>query len=254
MESTKISTDYAQESPRTLQYTRDAVAMSTSLLQHQCFLFEQSTMRKLTISETRSLHTGHAALGAVLKNSHGHLVQEVQRYIGSGLTSGMAKYEALLAGMKKARSLHVNHLLAKCNSRLLIKQVILCRHHDPFSLSLSLSQPSQLTFLVLHPAPRNKEKEKGTSWSFNPGMRLIPFTAFPLMSAWVHPAPNLSNEHETPINGGNLMLVPDELVTLRNHQFEFKMSGRITDHFWRKLENITRIDNEKNGRMSTYHY
>ena len=48
------------------------------------------------------------------------------------------------------------------------------------------------------------------------------------------------------------MLVPDELVTLRNHQFEFKMSGRITDHCWRKLENITRIDNEKNGRMSTY--
>jgi Uri superfamily endonuclease len=72
------------------------------------------------------------------------LVQEVQRYIGSGLTSGMAKYEALIAGMKKARSLHVNHLLAKCNSRLLIKQVILCRHHDPSSLSLSLSQPSQL--------------------------------------------------------------------------------------------------------------
>lgn len=172
LENTGISTDYAQESRCTLHYrlTRQWCAQPLlrcsgnvhSLLQFQPFLFEQSMIKKKVNNIQKSLHTGHAALGAVLKNSHGHLVQEVHRYIGSGLTSGMAKYEALIAGMKKARSLHVNHLLAKCNSRLLIKQVILRRHYDPFSLSLS--QPSQFTFLMLHSAPAKKKKKKRHSF------------------------------------------------------------------------------------------
>jgi hypothetical protein len=86
-----------------------------------------------------------------------------------------------------------------------------CEGADFSWLSSKVSRTLQLTFLVLHLAPRKEQEKRGTSWSFNPGMR-CPFTAFPLMSAWVHPAPNLSNSHETPINGGNRMLVPDEQV------------------------------------------
>lgn len=68
---------------------------------------------------------GHAGLGAVLKNSRGQMVQEIKRHVGIGLTSGLAKYKALIAGLKKAKALQVKHLLAKGNSRLLINQVLI---------------------------------------------------------------------------------------------------------------------------------
>lgn len=68
---------------------------------------------------------GHGGLGAVLKNSKGQVVEEERKFLGGGISSGLAKYMALLAGLKKAKSLQVKHLLAKGNSRLLINQVMI---------------------------------------------------------------------------------------------------------------------------------
>lgn len=66
----------------------------------------------------------HAALGFVLKNSNEQVVQEVRRYLGGGISSELAKYKALIAGLKKAKSLQVKHLLVKGDSQLLVNQVV----------------------------------------------------------------------------------------------------------------------------------
>ena len=68
---------------------------------------------------------GHGGLGVVLKNSKGQVVEEERKFLGGGISSGLAKYKALLAGLKKANSLQVKHLLVKGNSRLLINQVMI---------------------------------------------------------------------------------------------------------------------------------
>ena len=66
----------------------------------------------------------YAALGFVLKNSKGKVVQEGRRVLGGGISSELAKFKALIAGLRKAQSLQVKHLLVKGNSRLLVNQVI----------------------------------------------------------------------------------------------------------------------------------
>lgn len=67
----------------------------------------------------------HGGLGLVLKNNKGKIVEEERKFLGAGISSGLAKYKALLAGLKKAKSLQVKHLLAKGNSRILINQVMI---------------------------------------------------------------------------------------------------------------------------------
>ena len=73
-----------------------------------------------------------AALGFVLKNSKGQVVQEGRGFLGGGISSELAKYKALIAGLKKANSLQVKHLLVKGNSRRLVNQVI---SHCPISFA-----------------------------------------------------------------------------------------------------------------------
>ncbi|XP_073396422.1 uncharacterized protein [Physcomitrium patens] len=68
--------------------------------------------------------SAHGGLGVVIKNSKGQVVEEVREFLGGGISSGLAKYKALLAGLKKANSLQVKHLLVKGNSQLLINQVV----------------------------------------------------------------------------------------------------------------------------------
>lgn len=65
----------------------------------------------------------HGALGIVLGNNKGQIVEEERKFLGAGISSGLAKYKALLVGLRKAKSLQVKHLLAKGNSRILINQV-----------------------------------------------------------------------------------------------------------------------------------
>jgi len=64
-----------------------------------------------------------AGIGAVLKNGRGHTVVELQKLVGPGISSGVAKYKALIAGLKKALSLGVEFLLVKGDSRLVHGQV-----------------------------------------------------------------------------------------------------------------------------------
>jgi len=81
----------------------------------------------------------HGGSGIVLRNSKGQIVEEEKRFLGAGISSGLAKYKALLAGLKKAKGLQVKHLLAKGNSRILINQVmiilLLLQHVQSFLLS-----------------------------------------------------------------------------------------------------------------------
>lgn len=64
-----------------------------------------------------------AGIGAVLKNGRGHTVVELKKLVGPGVSSGVAKYKALIAGLKKALSLGVEYLLVKGDSRLVHSQV-----------------------------------------------------------------------------------------------------------------------------------
>lgn len=48
---------------------------------------------------------------------------ELKKFVGLGVSSCVAKYKALIAGLKKARSLGVEYLLVKGDSRLVHNQV-----------------------------------------------------------------------------------------------------------------------------------
>lgn len=72
---------------------------------------------------TRDIPSNHGGIGAVLKDSRGHTVVELKKFVGLGVSSCVAKYKALIAGLKKARSLGVEYLLVKGDSRLVHNQV-----------------------------------------------------------------------------------------------------------------------------------
>jgi ribonuclease HI len=50
-------------------------------------------------------------------------VVELKKFLGLGVSACVAKYKALIAGLKKARSLGVEYLLVKGDSRLVHNQV-----------------------------------------------------------------------------------------------------------------------------------
>ena len=72
---------------------------------------------------TRDTGGNPCGIGAVLKNSRGHTVVELKKLINPGVCSGVAKYKALIAGLKKALSLGVEYMLVKGDSRLVHSQV-----------------------------------------------------------------------------------------------------------------------------------
>lgn len=72
---------------------------------------------------TRDIPSSHGGIGATLKDSRGHTVVELKKFVGLGVSSGVAKYKALIAGLKKAGSLGVEYLLVKGDSRLVHNQV-----------------------------------------------------------------------------------------------------------------------------------
>ena len=69
-------------------------------------------------------------------------------------------------------------------------------------LSLSLSPPSQITFLDRASSGTKKERNRtGNVMVLYSYMRSMSIHRLPIISAWVLPAPNLSDKYEKPIDG-----------------------------------------------------
>lgn len=66
---------------------------------------------------------GHAAIGAVVKDHRGTVLQEISEYIGSG-TNNQAEYRALIAGLKSALTLKANEVHITIDSELVERQLI----------------------------------------------------------------------------------------------------------------------------------
>lgn len=69
-------------------------------------------------------HAGPPGIGAVLKNSYGHVVATIKKCVDSNVSQNVAEYLALIAGLEKAKWLNVQHLVAKGDSLLVYNQVI----------------------------------------------------------------------------------------------------------------------------------
>lgn len=65
---------------------------------------------------------GPAAIGAVLRDTHGRLVDEISAPIGT-TTNNQAEYRALLAGLELALQRRVAHLNCYMDSELVVRQL-----------------------------------------------------------------------------------------------------------------------------------
>jgi len=65
---------------------------------------------------------GPAAIGAVLRNADGEVLEEVGRRIGR-TTNNVAEYKALLLGIERARALGASELELLGDSELIVRQV-----------------------------------------------------------------------------------------------------------------------------------
>ena len=66
---------------------------------------------------------GEAAAGAVLKTPGGERVAEVSEYLGIK-TNNEAEYLALILALEKAQALGAERVSVKCDSMLMVKQVL----------------------------------------------------------------------------------------------------------------------------------
>lgn len=65
---------------------------------------------------------GPAGIGAVLNDEQGEVLAEISRYIGE-TTNNQAEYQALIAGMEKAKDLLAEELVCYLDSELVVKQL-----------------------------------------------------------------------------------------------------------------------------------
>lgn len=65
---------------------------------------------------------GPAGIGAVLKDEKNNIIQEISEYIGE-TTNNQAEYQALIAGLKKAKELKGECLSIYLDSELVVKQL-----------------------------------------------------------------------------------------------------------------------------------
>lgn len=65
---------------------------------------------------------GPSGIGAVLKNIKGETIAEISEFIGNG-TNNQAEYQAVLAGLKKAKELGAEELDLFLDSELVVKQL-----------------------------------------------------------------------------------------------------------------------------------
>lgn len=66
---------------------------------------------------------GEAAAGATLKTPDGESVAEISEYLGVK-TNNEAEYLALILALEKAQSLGARRVSVKCDSQLMVKQVL----------------------------------------------------------------------------------------------------------------------------------
>ncbi|MBI4294988.1 MAG: ribonuclease HI family protein [Chloroflexi bacterium] len=65
---------------------------------------------------------GPAAIGVVILDASGHIVDKIQRYIGHA-TNNQAEYQALVAGLARARELGAEQVEVRSDSELLVRQL-----------------------------------------------------------------------------------------------------------------------------------
>lgn len=65
---------------------------------------------------------GPAGIGVVLKDKGNKIVAEISEYIGKA-TNNQAEYEALIAGLKKAKEIGVEEVECYLDSELVVKQM-----------------------------------------------------------------------------------------------------------------------------------
>ncbi|MDD2252132.1 MAG: ribonuclease HI family protein [Dehalococcoidales bacterium] len=65
---------------------------------------------------------GRAAIGAVITDEHGNVLQSVSRFIGI-TTNNQAEYKALIAGLEAAVALGASDVTVRIDSELVVKQI-----------------------------------------------------------------------------------------------------------------------------------
>ena len=65
---------------------------------------------------------GPAAMGIVLTDAHGRVIEESGKAIGE-TTNNEAEYRALLWGLERARTNHADELIVRMDSELLVRQL-----------------------------------------------------------------------------------------------------------------------------------
>jgi len=83
-----------------------------------------SAVKRLTVNVDGGArgNPGPAAIGAVLRNADGEVLEEVGRRIGR-TTNNVAEYKALLLGIERARALGASELELLGDSELIVRQV-----------------------------------------------------------------------------------------------------------------------------------
>lgn len=122
---------------------------------------ETQTLTMYTDGGARG-NPGPAGIGVVLKDAHGKNVATIARYVGER-TNNQAEYEAVLAGLQRARELEADAVRCFLDSQLVAEQ--LSRRYKVKDADLgklfvqcwnAMQSFSSVTF---HYIPREKNKE-----------------------------------------------------------------------------------------------
>ena len=65
---------------------------------------------------------GPAAIGAIIKDKQGKLIDRISRYIGIA-TNNQAEYKAIIAALEKAIKLGATHVEVNSDSELVVRQI-----------------------------------------------------------------------------------------------------------------------------------
>ncbi len=80
------------------------------------------TIRAYTDGASRG-NPGESGFGFLLRDEQGHLLLSESGYIGRA-TNNIAEYEALLACLKKVRSMNCTRLIVHSDSELMVRQLL----------------------------------------------------------------------------------------------------------------------------------
>ena len=78
---------------------------------------------KVYIDGASKGNPGPSAVGIVIKDEHGNIIEEISEYISSNFTNNEAEYHALIKALQACRRLRANEVMVYSDSTLLIRQV-----------------------------------------------------------------------------------------------------------------------------------